>query len=344
MKAISGFNEANAWMRRQSFRKIMNAGRLWTTFHNSRLTGNTAIAPYPLSLSVEPTTSCNLRCPECPSGLRSFTRPTGKLESGLFQKLIDEVNPWLTNLTFYFQGEPFLHPQFTEMVSYASERGIYQTTSTNAHFIDPDTARKVVESGLDRVIISVDGLTQEVYEQYRKGGKLSKVLEGIKNLTDARASLRSSTPYIILQFLVVRHNEHQIPLLHDFALKHGIDAVKLKTAQIYDYQDGSPLIPENLKYSRYVPAGNGKWKIRNEWENKCWKMWSSSVVTWDGRVLPCCFDKDGKYVMGNLREQSFKEIWSGGNYNQFRSAILKSRADIDICRNCTEGLTSAGSV
>lgn len=316
----------------------MNAAQVWTSFHKSRIKGIPDIAPYPLSLSIEPTTSCNLRCPECPSGLRSFTRPTGNLECGLFQKLIDELHPRLTNLTFYFQGEPFLHPQFLEMVSYASEKGIYQTTSTNAHYLDPQTARKVVESGLDRIIISVDGLTQEVYEQYRKGGKLSKVLEGIKNLTEAKAALKSRTPFIILQFLAVRHNEHQIPLLNDFANAHGIDAVKIKTAQIYDYESGSPLIPENLKYSRYIPAGNGKWKIRNEWENKCWKMWSSAVVTWDGRVLPCCFDKDGKYVMGNLQNQSFKEIWEGENYNQFRAAILKSRADIDICRNCTEGL------
>lgn len=312
--------------------------RLWINYKITRITGKARIAPYPLSISIEPTTSCNLRCPECPSGLRSFTRPTGMLEPNLFRKLIDEVHPWLTNLTFYFQGEPFLNPGLLEMISYASGKGIYQTTSTNAHFLDTETARKIVRSGLDHLIISVDGLTQEVYEQYRVGGNLSKVLEGIKNIVAAKKEIHSLTPLITIQFLVVKPNEHQIGQLKTVAQELGVDSVKLKTAQIYEYENGSPLIPDDLKYSRYLPDKNGKWKIRSEWANKCWKMWSSSVITWDGRVLPCCFDKDAKYQMGNITHQSFSEIWSGEKYDQFRTRLLKSRADIDICRNCTEGL------
>lgn len=338
MNLFKSFIRSKNWARRQSVKKLSNTFHLWTSFERSRLTGKPLVAPYPLSLSIEPTTSCNLRCPECPSGLRSFTRPTGMLNPKLFQKLIDEVHPWLTNLTFYFQGEPFLHPQLMEMCTYASERNIYQTISTNAHFLDPATAKKVVHSGLDHLIISLDGVTQEVYEQYRVGGNISKVMEGIKNIIDAKKSFMSSAPFITLQFLVVKPNEQQIPGLYSLARELGVDAVKLKTAQIYDYQNGSPLIPEDLKYSRYVPDENGNWHIRSEWENKCWKMWSSSVVTWDGRVLPCCFDKDGKYVMGDIHHQTFAEVWSGEKYQQFRASILKSRADIDICRNCTEGL------
>ena len=343
VKLISQFKRQKGWLRRQSFKKLRNAFELGVNFERARISGKPLVAPYPLSISIEPTTSCNLRCPECPSGLRSFTRPTGMLEPALFRKLINEVHPWLTNLTFYFQGEPFLNPNLTEMISYASAKGIYQTISTNAHYLDPETACQVVHSGLDHLIISLDGVTQEVYEQYRVGGKLSKVLEGTKNILEARKSIGSQSPFITLQFLVVKHNEHQIDELKILASELGVDELKLKTAQIYNYENGSPLIPENLKYSRYLPDQNGKWKIRSEWENKCWKMWSSSVITWDGRVLPCCFDKDAKYQMGNINQQSFAEIWSGEKYDQFRSAILKSRADIDICRNCTEGLASASS-
>jgi MoaA/NifB/PqqE/SkfB family radical SAM enzyme len=173
-----------------------------------------------MALSVEPTTSCNLRCPEknAPSGLRAFTRPTGMLDKNLFQSIVDQVHRHTTWLTFYFQGEPFLHPGFLEMVSYAVDKKIYTSTSTNAHYLDDATAKKAVESGLQRLILSIDGLTQETYEQYRVGGRLEKVLEGTRNLVKwKKNNSRSSTPHLIFQFLVVRHNEHEIGALLDLA-------------------------------------------------------------------------------------------------------------------------------
>jgi len=90
----------------------------------------------PTSIALEPTTSCNLRCPECPSGLRSFTRPTGMLEDPVYQKVIDELAPRLSYLIFYFQGEPYLNPKFLEQVEYASAKNIYTATSTNAHYLN----------------------------------------------------------------------------------------------------------------------------------------------------------------------------------------------------------------
>jgi MoaA/NifB/PqqE/SkfB family radical SAM enzyme len=131
-----------------------------------------------VSLAIEPTTSCNLRCPQCPSGLRSFTRETGIINEDFFKTTIDALYKELFYLTFYFQGEPYLHPDFTKMVAYASAKGIYTATSTNAHFLSNENAKKTVESGLDRLIISIDGATQEAYESYRIGGSLDKVLEG----------------------------------------------------------------------------------------------------------------------------------------------------------------------
>jgi radical SAM protein with 4Fe4S-binding SPASM domain len=293
----------------------------------------------PLSVSVEPTTSCNLRCPECPSGLRSFTRPTGMMDAGLYRSVLDQLSPWLTNMTLYFQGEPFLHPAFLDMVAEASERGVFTSTSTNGHYLDPEKAREVVRSGLDRLIISIDGVSQDTYSRYRIGGSLNKVLDGARNVVEARRSAKASNPLVIFQFLVIGPNEHQVPDIFRLGKDAGADEVRLKTAQIYDYENGSPLIPKDLRYSRYVPDGNGKWRIRSAWENKCWKMWSESVITWDGRVLPCCFDKDGSHQMGDMRSQTFREIWFGDKYKEFRSSILKSRASVDICRNCTEGLS-----
>ena len=185
-----------------------------------------------MSISFEPTTSCNLRCPECPSGLRQFTRPTGMLGEDLYKRTIDELHKTLLYLIFYFQGEPYLHPQFLDLVRYATERNIYTATSTNAHYLTDANARKTVESGLDRLIISIDGTTQEVYQQYRVGGKLEKVLEGTKNILRWKRELKSRTPHVLFQFLVVKPNEHQIADVKRLARELGVDEVGLKTAQI----------------------------------------------------------------------------------------------------------------
>lgn len=319
-------------------KRVQNAASILSSYHYSRLRGVAGIKGMPVSISIEPTTSCNLRCPECPSGLRSFTRSTGMLDQLMFRSTIDQLAGTLSYLTFYFQGEPYLNPQFLDMVSYSSSRGIYTATSTNAHYLNEANARATVESGLDRLIISIDGTTQESYESYRIGGKLDKVIEGTKNIIAWKQNLKSKTPHVIFQFLVVRQNEHQIPDVYQLARSLGVDEVKLKTAQIYDYENGSHLMPTQDRYSRYRKLLNGKYQLKNPLLNECWKMWHSCVITWDGKVVPCCFDKDAKFVMGDLTENSFNEIWNGDKYNQFRSTLLQSRSEIEICKNCTEGM------
>jgi radical SAM protein with 4Fe4S-binding SPASM domain len=315
-----------------------NAGKVVLSYRLSRLTGKARHSGMPFSASIEPTTSCNLRCPECPSGKREFTRPTGMLKDDFFKELIDELAPHLNYLTFYFQGEPYLNPKFLDMVQYASSKNIYTATSTNAHYLTPDNAKKTVESGLKRLIISIDGTTQDTYSSYRIGGTLDKVIEGAKNIVEWKKKLNSSTPYTIFQFLVVKANEHQIPGVKALAKQIGIDEVKLKTVQVYNHENGSPLIPTQQKYSRYKKDNaTGKFVIKNELLNHCWRSWHSCVITWDGSVVPCCFDKDAKHPMGNVKEQSFKDLWQGDKYKNFRQALLRSRKEIDICQNCTEG-------
>ena len=153
-----------------TFRRVFNMFLVGSGFFLSRLLKKPIVFGLPVSISIEPTTSCNLRCPECPSGLRSFSRPTGMLTEDLFKNVTDQLYKDLFYIIFYFQGEPFLNPDFIRMLGYASSKNIYTATSTNAHFLDDQTARKTVESGLDRLIISIDGTTQEVYQQYRIGG------------------------------------------------------------------------------------------------------------------------------------------------------------------------------
>jgi radical SAM protein with 4Fe4S-binding SPASM domain len=325
-------------IRKMTFRRAWNAVKVLAGFYVSKITHRPYQWGTPVSISFEPTTSCNLRCPECPSGLRAFTRPTGMLQKDFFRETIDQLHRDLFYLVFYFQGEPYLNPGFLDMVQYAAQRKIYTATSTNAHYLTDAVAKKTVESGLDRLIISIDGTTQEVYQQYRVGGKLDKVLAGARNIVKWKKELKSRTPFIVFQFLVVRPNEHQIEEAKALAKEIGVDDIWLKTAQVYDYEnDPNELIPLNEKYSRYRKDKEGSRALKNSLSNHCWRLWKATVITWDGLVVPCCFDKDAQHTLGDLKGKSFREVWQSEEFLKFRGSLLKGRKNIDICANCSEG-------
>src|ERR1700761_1338270 len=245
-------------------RRLFNGMKVLSSYYLSKWTKKAVQWGYPVSISFEPTTSCNLRCPECPSGLRAFTRPIGMAAPDFFQQTIDQMSKELLYLIFYFQGEPYLNPSFLDMVSYASAKGIYTATSTNAHYLNDKNAKKTVESGLDRLIISIDGTTQDVYEQYRVGGKLEKVLEGARNIVKWKKELKSKTPFVFFQFLVVKPNEHQLEDVKRLAKEVGVAEDRQKTAQVYDYKkDPNQLIPANSKYSRYRKDQKGEYEFKN---------------------------------------------------------------------------------
>ncbi|MBL7812562.1 MAG: SPASM domain-containing protein [Bacteroidetes bacterium] len=316
--------------------RFWNACKVYASYQLSRLFGKPIQWGFPISLSIEPTTACNLRCPQCPSGLRQFSRATGRIQEDDFTHIVNEVKKHAGYLTFYFQGEPYIHARFTEMVKYAARQGMYTATSTNAHFLDEGNARKTVACGLSRLIISIDGSTQETYGKYRLEGSLEKVLEGTRNLVEARKEAGSRHPYIIWQFIVFAHNEHQLPEMHKLAKEYGVDKLAVKTAQIYDYEDAEDWLPKDKSLSRYSRGENGV-QMQTEWPNRCWRLWNSCVITWDGNVVPCCFDKDAKHNLGNVADVKFKDIWNGEAYRNFRKSLIAGRKNIDICRNCSEG-------
>lgn len=320
-----------------TFAKTVNLARLTFSYWNAKYFGRYSPNGLPVSLSIEPTTACNLGCPECPSGLKIFSRETGNLNVENYKNWIDQTAKHLLYLNLYFQGEPFIHHSFFDLVKYAHKKKIYTSTSTNAHFLSEANAKRTVESGLDRIIISIDGTTQETYEQYRINGSLQKVIVGTKNLVEYKKLAQSNTPYIIFQFLVVKPNEHQLEDVKRLAQQLGVDELRFKTAQVYDPKDNHPLIPKNERYSRYKKNKNGTYILKNAFENACKRMWMGSVITWDGKVVPCCFDKDAKHVLGDLKEKSFDKIWKSSKYQQFRKAVFTNRKSIDICSNCSEG-------
>lgn len=323
--------------RKLTFSRAWNLVLLRTSYSLSRILKRSIIWGKPFTVSIEPTTACNLACPECPSGLKQFTRPTGKLNEELNQKMLKQLSKSVFYINYYFQGEPFLHPHFLSLIREAKKHKIYTSTSTNAHFIDQKKAEEIVSSGLDRLIISIDGLTQESYENYRVNGKLEKVIEASKLLVRAKKDLKSSTPHLIFQFLAVKPNEHEVPKVFELGKEIGVDEVRIKTAQLYDYAHGNPLLPDNEKYARYKKKLDGTYELKYKTGNHCWRMWSGSVLTWDGKVVPCCFDKDAQHVIGSITETDFSTIWKGEQYQKFRTGVLNHRNKIDICKNCSEG-------
>ena len=284
------------------------------------------------------------------------------MDAALFRSVIDQLSPELAWLNLYFQGEPYLNPHFFDLVSYARTKGIYISSSTNGHYLDQQNAEATVKSGLHRLIISVDGTDQQTYEAYRIGGSFTKVVEGIKNLAQARKAAGSRYPKIIVQFLVLKSNEHQVGDIRKLGIEWGAGKVEIKTAQFYEFEKGNALMPAGEKYTRYrmrdagyrmQDAGCGmrdegcgmqdankviRYSINNSMPDHCFRMWSGCVVTWDGKVVLCCFDKDATHLLGELNNETFMTLWKGKKYNDIRRKILKERKTIDICRNCTEGI------
>lgn len=319
-------------LRKISLNKITNylIGRLsyaWSLLNQKPLRW-----AFPYSVSIEPTNVCNLRCPQCPTGLNLLQRTKGKMDFELYKSIIDKTYKYLLNLFLYFQGEPLLSSDFFEMVKYADSKNIYVVTSTNAQLINDEVADKIVKSGLDKLIISVDGIDNETYTKYRIGGSLEKVLNGINSLKAAKSKYHSHLPSIELQFIVMKHNEKQINDFMQFARQMKM-SYSLKSAQIVDFVTAEEFVPKIEKYSRYKKE-NDAYVLKKTIGNRCSRLWDSLVITWNGDVLPCCYDKDAEHSFGNVTDEEIMKIYNNEYFRKFAKQVLTDRKKIDICRNC----------
>jgi len=303
------------------------------SFLQSTFTGRAVIKGMPVSAGIELTNYCNLNCPECLSGSGMMKRSRGYMNPDLFTRIITELKPYLYSLNLYFQGEPMLHPGFFSFLGKCRE--INTIVSTNGHFLSQENAERMVKSGPGRLIVSLDGMDKETYSGYRVKGDFLKVTEGIRNVADAVKKHRSPLK-LEIQFLVNRFNEHQIPEAKKFARMVNA-GLKLKSMQIISRTGFDKWLPERRRFRRYE-IRNNEYAIKSSLPDRCARLWFNPVITWDGKVLPCCFDKDAEFIMGDLNEDSFREIWNGPKYRSFRKSILTGRSMTDICRNCTSGL------
>ncbi|MDA0748061.1 MAG: SPASM domain-containing protein [bacterium] len=320
-------------------RRVLNVAKVGTSYALSRLFRRDIRIGRPFILMVEPTNICNLKCPLCPSGNDGLTRPRGTMEFEAFKRIFEEQAQDLLLLMLWNQGEPFINKQLTNMVRLATKHNVPSITSTNVHYIrTPEDAHDIVTSGLDEIIVSLDGVTPESYVKYRVGGNFDRVLDGIRLLSKTKKELGANNPVIHLQFIIMKHNETEIDAARTLAKDLGVDRLSLKTAQVYTEEEAETFLPENEQFSRYKYDEPGL-KMNGKITNSCRHLWYSTVINWDGIVSPCCFDKDAHYGLGNtLNGQTFDQVWTGKPYADFRNAILKDRSSVPICNNCSEGI------
>lgn len=291
----------------------------------------------PVSYSIEPTNHCNLQCPECPSGLGSLTRPLGLLKFEEFKNWIDQIKSSGFYVQLFFQGEPFINKHLPKMIRYAQENRVYVSISTNGHFINESNVDHILDNAPDKLIYSVDGLDEQSYQNYRVGGTFKQADEGLRTLIRRRRERGLNKPYVEFQFIVMKQNEHQLDEVIKYGKDTGVEKVVFKTMQVSNYENAVKFLPSNKKYSRYI-VENNTYRIKNRMKNHCFALWRTSVITWDGKVVPCCFDKDAEFNLGLLNGKNFSDIWKSAEYNQFRQRVLDNRKEINICTNCTEGL------
>ena len=320
-----------------TIKRAINAVKVLSSFTIARIVRKPVLWGMPISYSIEPTNHCNLKCPECPSGLGSLTRPLGLLNPDDFNKLIDDISSTGFYIQLFFQGEPFINKNLYGMINYAREKNMYVSISTNGHFINEENVDTVLKNTPDKIIYSIDGLDEESYQNYRVGGTFEQADAGLRSLLKRKRKINQKHPFTELQFIVMKQNEHQLDEVMNYGKEVGVDKVVFKTMQISSYENALKFLPSNKKYRRYI-IDNGSFGIKGKMKNHCFAVWRTSVITWDGKVVPCCFDKDAEYELGLTNGKSFKDVWHSDEYNNYRSRILGDRKSISMCTNCTEGL------
>ncbi len=318
-------------------RRFINAVKILSSYQLSRVFSKPIVWGLPMSFSIEPTNRCNLECPECPSGLGELTRPLGLLSFENFKNWIDQIKGTSFYVQLYFQGEPFINKDLPKMLNYARQEKVYTSISTNGLLLNEKNIQLLLDNPPDKIIFSIDGLDEESYQNYRVGGTFEDVDKAFRLYMSEKEKRKQSKPFVEFQFIVMKQNENQIENVKKYGEELGVDKVALKTMQVSSYESALHFLPSIEKFRRYK-VENGTFKIKRKLGNRCFALWRTSVITWDGIVVPCCYDKDATHKLGNVINNKFTKIWKNKNYTNFRKGVLKNRSGIPICTNCTEGL------
>ncbi len=323
-----------------SLARLWNALKIYLSYGISLLLRRPLVWGLPPVLMLEPTNICNLKCPLCPTGAGTLRRPGGYLPLETYRRLVEELSRKLFMVLLWNQGESFLHRDFLEMIRIADRCGIWTYASTNGHFLD-DPA-ELVRTGLGTLLISVDGASAETYQTYRRSGDFQLVLDNMRRLVTAKRELGSATPVIHLQFIIMKHNEHELGEITRLAREIGVDRLTLKTVQIYSEEDIESWLPRDAARSRYRvmedDGGRAHFTMKHGYPNRCLSLWNQAVVHAGGELVVCCFDKDSDFPMGDMGRDTFQEVWRSKRYQEFRRQLFRNRGRLPMCRNCGEGV------
>ena len=299
-----------------SWRKLFNFIRVEIQLRFTRrvIWGN------PYEWEIDTTNICQLKCPLCHTGKGTIHRDQGVMDFDLFTKVIDQIKSSCMWLTLYSWGEPFLNRRIHEYIEYAHNKKIATIISSNLNKpLTSEMAEQVIKSGLDVMIVSLDGVTQDVYEVYRVNGYLNHVLANLHILDDKKRELGSKTPYIEWQFIVMKQNEHQLDEAKVLASELGVDSLVFKKV---DFPHGED---DQAEAARWLPREHPEY-LRNDPFHKpysengrvCWRLWRSAVGNWDGGLAPCCYLTDKAQDFGDLNQSSVKEVWNNTKYTTAR--------------------------
>jgi MoaA/NifB/PqqE/SkfB family radical SAM enzyme len=289
----------------------------------------------PYRFIIDPINVCNLRCPLCPTGLGTLGRKRGKLDVEKYKGLVDQIAPYAYSVELYNWGEPFLHPDIFDIIHYASERKIIVKLSSNLNRFDREMAAKTVASGLDWIVVSVDGATQETYEKYRRGGNLESVFDNVRFLVEAKREAGSKTPFIVLRLLVNRYNEGEIQQLREMSDNLGVDAFTIAVLLVdtTDPKQAEEWLPRNEALSYYDYSAE---KLDTVWH--CAELWKMMTINWDGGMAPCCVLHKKENDFANAFDRPLKEIWNSDAYISSRRVFAfggpKEGPQKTICTVC----------
>jgi radical SAM protein with 4Fe4S-binding SPASM domain len=289
----------------------------------------------PQTAMIEPTNRCNLACPTCPTGTGKIA-PRPDMSVDRFGRALEGLGRQVRNLALWNYGEPTLHRQLPALIAEAKRRGVgVVKVSSNVHFLDGEKGARLLESGLDVLILSVDGASEETYTRFRQNGRFAKVAAAVESLCAEKRRRGLTRPRIELQFIVMRHNAHEIPEIRRLAAAWGVDRLRLKSVGADDDANRS-LVPAEAALTRYGADGETP-SVRHPF---CTMAWDHAVVNVDGSVTPCCWlrpDMGDAFVMGNAFEEPFAEIWRGPRYREFRRKMLEGREGMPVCGRCRGG-------
>ena len=317
-----------------------------------------AVQAQPLKLTIEPTNICQLHCPLCPTGLRINDRNFCYLNIDIFKRLLDEVGDYVFFVDFFNWGEPFLNKQLEDFLRLLHEKNISTSLSTNLSVkLSDERIQRFIESGVNHMIVSLDGASQESYATYRRGGNFELVCDNLRRIVQMREKLASKTPYITWQYLIFSFNEHEIDRAQQIAQDIGVDRIFFHKAYIdeghYDIPENDRAqirkwVPANPAYTHYDPQDKEKHfsiplRAKDKYRNKrCDWHYISSAINADGTISPCCAVYKKCNDLGCLNqdhENSYMEQINTRIFKDIRNGFAgRGRLPKEVaCSTCTNG-------